>query len=62
MEYGINENNKEFFEIKADHFKSSIYLKLWWNEQISGNIIVKSHNIQAEHPWTVNFIIIEAII
>ena len=42
--------------------KVHFFLKLWSSEWISSNIIVKSCNIQAEHPWTFNFIIIEAII
>ena len=60
-EYEIKEIDRELFEIEAEHFKSSILFKIV-SEQISSNIIVKSSDIQAEHPWTFNFIVTEAII
>ena len=62
MEYGIKEIDRELFEIEESTSKVQFYLKLWWGERISSNSIVKSRDIQAEHPWTFNFIIIEAII
>ena len=42
-------------KLKRSTSKVQFYLKLWCN------IIVKSCNIQVEHPWTFNFIIIEVI-
>ena len=62
MEYGIKEINRELFEIEVEHLESSVLFKIVLMQAISSNIIVKSHNIQAEHPWTFNLIIIEAII
>ena len=42
--------------------QSTSKVQFYFKKQISRNIIVKSCDIQAEHPWTFNFIIIEAII
>ena len=62
IEYGIKEIDRELLKSKQSTSKVQFYLKLWCSEQISSNIIVKSCDIQAEHPWTFNFFIIEAII
>ena len=62
MEYGIKEINRELFKIEVEHLESSVLFKIVLMQAISSNIIVKSRNIQAEHSWTFNLIIIEAII
>ena len=48
--------------LKSKQSTSKVQFYLQLCEWISSNIIVKSCNIQVEHPWTFNFIIIKAII